>query len=157
MTDHKAIISALSENYNNNSYQSRLSRRADRLLPFDFEVIHVPGVTLGIVDYLSRYPTFSAPAPSIYDELFVFKSIEAFNSALIFINSSGLHNLSDGFCPPSQEGVGLSTQRFSWSSSDISPAGGDLKLSRSVNQSDHVMQIRVSSFSPKEDVRLREY
>ena len=54
VTDHKAIISALSENYNNNkSYQSRLARWADRLLPFDFEIIHVPGVTLGIVDYLS--------------------------------------------------------------------------------------------------------
>ena len=35
LTDHKAIISALSENYNNKSYQSRLSRWADRLLPFD--------------------------------------------------------------------------------------------------------------------------
>ena len=58
------------------SYQSRLSRWADWLLSFDFEVIHVPGVTLGIVDYLSRYPTLSAPAPSIYDELFVAKSIE---------------------------------------------------------------------------------
>ena len=63
LTDHKAIISALSENYNNKSYQSRLARWADRLLPFDFEVIHVPGVTLGIVNYLSRYPTFPAPEP----------------------------------------------------------------------------------------------
>ena len=68
LTDHKAIVSALNENYNNKSYQSRLSRWADRLLPFDFEVTHVPGVTLGIVDYLSIYPTFSAPAPSIYDK-----------------------------------------------------------------------------------------
>ena len=66
LTDHKAIISALSENYSYKSYQSRLSRWTDWLLPFDFEFIHVPGVTLGIVDYLSRYPTFSAPAPSIY-------------------------------------------------------------------------------------------
>ena len=154
LTDHKAIISALSENYNNKSYQSPLSRWADCLLPFDFEVIHVPGVTLGIVDYLSRYPTFSAPAPSNYDDLFVVKSIEAFNSALKFINSFDLQNLSDWFCPPSQECIDLSTQRFSWSSSEISPAGADLKLSRSVNQSDHVMQIFVSSFSPREGVEL---
>ena len=63
LTDHRLIISALNENYNNSSYQSRLSRRADRLLPFDFEVVYVPGVTLGIVDYLSCYPTFSAPSP----------------------------------------------------------------------------------------------
>ena len=71
LTDHKAIISALNENYINKSYQSRLSRWADRLFPFDFEVIQVPWVTLGIVDYFSRYPTFSNPAPSNYDELFV--------------------------------------------------------------------------------------
>ena len=86
LTDHKAIISALSENYNNKSYQSRLARWVDHLLPFDFEVFHVRGITLGIVDYLSRYPTFPAPAPSKYDELFVVKSIGAFHLALSFIN-----------------------------------------------------------------------
>ena len=32
-TDHKAIILALSESYNNKSYQSRLARSVDRLLP----------------------------------------------------------------------------------------------------------------------------
>ena len=42
-----------------------------KLLPFDFEVIHVSGVTLGIVYYMSCYPTFSAPQPSQYDEFFV--------------------------------------------------------------------------------------
>ena len=105
LTDHKAIISALSENYNNKSYQSRLSRWADRLLLFDFEVNHVPGVTLGIVDYLSRYPTFSALVPSIYDELFVVKSIEAFNSALTFINSFNVILLDDNLCSRLQEGV----------------------------------------------------
>ena len=87
LTDHKAIISALNENFNNKLYQSRLARWADRLLPFDFEVIQVPGVTLGIVDYLSCYPTFPASEPSKYDELFVVKSIEAFHQALFFINS----------------------------------------------------------------------
>ena len=61
LTDHKAIISALNENFKNKTYQSRLSRWVDRLLPFDFEVIYVPGVTPGVVTYLSRYPTFSAP------------------------------------------------------------------------------------------------
>ena len=109
LTDHKAIISALSENYNNKSYQSRLARWADRLLPFHFEVIHVPGVTLGIVDYLSRYPTFPAPEPSKYDELFVVKSIEAFHQALSFIIS---YNFSPGYqnCVTPQEGVHFVSQ-----------------------------------------------
>ena len=61
---------------------------ADRLLPFDFDVVHVPGATLGTVDYMSRYPTYTTPLPSQYVELFVVKSIEAFINALNVINSS---------------------------------------------------------------------
>ena len=90
LTDHKAIISELNEKYKNKSYQSRLSRWADRLFPFDFEVIYVPGVTLGIVDYISRYSTFLAPKPSNYEKLLVVKSVEAFNKAFAFINSYSL-------------------------------------------------------------------
>ena len=128
LTDYKAFILALNEIYNNKSYQSRLSRWSDCLLPFDFEVIHVPGVTLGIVGYLSRYPTFSAPAPSNNDELFVVKSIEAFNTALTFIKSFSLYNSSDWFCHPSQEGADLSTRKFFLSLSKLSPAGGRQKI-----------------------------
>ena len=29
----------------------------DRLLPFDFSVIHAPGITIGLADYLSRHPS----------------------------------------------------------------------------------------------------
>ena len=61
LTDHKAIILALKEPYGNKSYQSRLTLWADRLLLFDSEVNHVPGVTLGVVDFMSRHPTFAAP------------------------------------------------------------------------------------------------
>ena len=138
LTNHKAIISALSENYNNKSYQSRLSRWADRLLPFDFEVIHVPGVTLGIVDYLSRYPTFSAPAPSIYDELFVVKSIEAFNLALSFINLFNVVYSDNKLCSSSQE--------------EVVPL--NRKSNCSLDQSNHVMQICAFSLSPSEGVEL---
>ena len=81
-TDHKAIISALNETYGKKSYQSRLSRWADRLIPFDYEIEHVPSSSLGFVDYISRHPTFKAPLPSSYDELFVTKSIQAFHNAL---------------------------------------------------------------------------
>ena len=38
LTDHKAIISALNETYGKKSYQSGLSRWADRLIPFDYEM-----------------------------------------------------------------------------------------------------------------------
>ena len=82
LTDHKAIISALIETYGKKSYQSRLSRWADRLIPFDYVIEHVPGPSLGIVDYMSRDPTFNAPLPSSHEELFVIKSIQAFHNAL---------------------------------------------------------------------------
>ena len=87
LTDHKAIISALNETYGKKSYQSRLSRWADRLIPFDYQIEHIPGSYLGIVDYLSRYPTFEAPLPSSHDELFVIKSIQAFHNALNLIST----------------------------------------------------------------------
>ena len=87
LTDHKAIISSLNETYGNKSYQSRLSRWADRLIPFDYQIEHIPGSSLGIVDYMSRYPSFEAPLPSSHDELFVIKSIQAYYNALILIST----------------------------------------------------------------------
>ena len=60
LTDHKAVISALNEHYNKN-----------RINPGE----NVPGVTLGIFDYMSRYRIFNAPLTSQYDKLFVAKSV----------------------------------------------------------------------------------
>ena len=57
-------------------------------------------------------------------------------------------------CPSSQEGVAPHTRNFSLSSSKFSPVRGVLKPSRPVNQSDHVLQIRASNFSPREGVGL---
>ena len=55
-TDHKALTSALGEHKSNKTYQSRLTRWVDRLLPYQFKVVHIPGKDMGIVDYLSRDP-----------------------------------------------------------------------------------------------------
>ena len=55
-TDHRALVSALDENRSNKTYQSRLTRWVDRLLPYQFKVVHIPGRNMGIVDYLSRDP-----------------------------------------------------------------------------------------------------
>ena len=46
------------------------------------EIEHVPGSSLGIVNNMSRHPTFKAPLPSSRDELFVMKSLQAFHNAL---------------------------------------------------------------------------
>ena len=57
VSDHKALASVLKGNKNNKTYSSRLTRWVDRLLPFEFEIFHAPGRTMGIADYLSRHPS----------------------------------------------------------------------------------------------------
>ena len=57
LTDHKALIGALRVNKYTITAQSRLTRWADKLLPFDFTVEHLPGKEMGLVDYLSRNPS----------------------------------------------------------------------------------------------------
>ena len=81
LTDHKAITSALQSSGGNKSDQSLLTSWADRLLLFDFKVTHIAGTKLGVVDYLSRHPTFEAPQPSSFDKKFGVKSIQNFFTA----------------------------------------------------------------------------
>ena len=154
LTDHKAIISALSRNYNKKSYQSHLARWADRLLPFDFEVIHVPGVTLGKVDYLSCYTTFPAPEPFKYDELFVVKSIEAFHQALSFINSYNSSPKWNQNCISPQAGVQFVSQYNCARYLRHSPIGGDDNVTQCFNQSYCGMQMDCSRYLSKEGVGL---
>ena len=54
ISDHKALMTVLKPNRGNKTFSSRLTRWVDRLLPFEFEVEHVAGRTLGMADYLSR-------------------------------------------------------------------------------------------------------
>ena len=46
LTDHKALIGALKDDKYTKTAQSRLTRWADKLLPFDFTVEHLPGKDL---------------------------------------------------------------------------------------------------------------
>ena len=57
VSDHKALQSVLKANKGIKTFSSRLTRWVDRLLPFDFSVIHAPGRTIGLADYLSRHPS----------------------------------------------------------------------------------------------------
>ena len=56
ITDHRALLSIMKEHRSNKSYNSRLTRWVDRLLPFDFNIEHIPGAKMGLVDYISRQP-----------------------------------------------------------------------------------------------------
>ena len=57
ISDHKALASVLKNNRGNKTFSSRLTRWVDRMMPFEFEVIHAPGRVMGMADYLSRHPT----------------------------------------------------------------------------------------------------
>ena len=57
ISDHKALASVLKPNRSNKTISSRITRWVDRLLPFDFQVIHSPRRVLGFADHLSRHPS----------------------------------------------------------------------------------------------------
>ena len=86
VSDHKALASVLTPNKGNNTFSSRLTRWVDRLLPFDFQVVHVAGRTLGMADYLSRHPTeisgSTNKAETLWNEWFTVNSIISLNNVL---------------------------------------------------------------------------
>ena len=71
ITHHRAFLSILKEQRSNKSYNSRLSRWVDRLLPYQFKIEHFLGAKMGIVDYISRNPYQPAESISKYDEEFL--------------------------------------------------------------------------------------
>ena len=86
-TDHKALTSVLDGNKSNKTYQSRLTRWVDRLLPYQFTIVHIPGRDMGIVDYLLRDP-YNDPWPeSELANKFVVATINSFHEALDCMNS----------------------------------------------------------------------
>ena len=76
ITDHRALLSIMRENRSNKSYNSRLTRWVDRLLPFDFSIDHLPGSKMVFVDYISRDPQQQAVNISAYDEQFIVAKLD---------------------------------------------------------------------------------
>ena len=70
VSDHNALESVLRSNKGNKTFSSSLTRRVDRLLPFEFSIVHTPGRTLGMADYLSRHPSEFEGSVAIAEELF---------------------------------------------------------------------------------------
>ena len=68
LTDHRALLSVLKSHRSNKSYNSRLTRWIDRLLPFDSNIEHIPGTRMGLVDYISRQPNQKAESITQYDK-----------------------------------------------------------------------------------------
>ena len=82
VTDHRALLSILKEHRSKKSYNSRLSRWRDRLLPYNFTIKHMPGAKMCLVDYISRNPFARAKKISTYDEHFVVATISKIRDSM---------------------------------------------------------------------------
>ena len=82
LTDHRALLSVLKCHRSNKSYNSRLTRWVDRLLPFDFNIKHIPGTRMGLVDYISRQPNQKAKSITQYDVEFMVATISRIRDAI---------------------------------------------------------------------------
>ena len=69
-TDHRALLSILKDK-STKAHQIWLTRWCDRLIPFHFQIEHIPGSKMGLTDYISRNPHNKAKPISRYDEDFV--------------------------------------------------------------------------------------
>ena len=87
LSDHKALMTVLRPNRGNKTFSSRLTRWVDRLLPFEFELVYVPGMTLGMADYLSRHPTelqgAVIKAETLWNEWFTVNSVISLHDVLV--------------------------------------------------------------------------
>ena len=82
VTDHRALLSILKEHRSNKSYNRRLSRWIDRLLPYNFTIEHMPGAKMGLVDYISRNPFARAKKILTYDEHFVVATVSKIRDSM---------------------------------------------------------------------------
>ena len=85
ITDHRALLSIMKEHRSNKSYNSRLTRWVDRLLPFDFTIEHIPGAKMGLVDYISRQSNQEGKVTNNYDEEFAVATITRIRDAIAAI------------------------------------------------------------------------
>ena len=86
------------------SYNSRLIRWVDRLLPFDFNIEHIPGTKMGLVDYVSRQPNQQAKVTNKYDEEFAVATITRICDAIaaIYVNTTPQNCQSQHFSSVNQ-------------------------------------------------------
>ena len=87
-TDHRALLSILKDK-STKAHQSRLTRWCDRLIPFHFQIKHIPGSKMGLTDYISRKPHNKAKPISRYDEDFVIAQIDAIIQTINAIKQRG--------------------------------------------------------------------
>ena len=84
-TGLQVLLSALKETRGNKTYQSRLTRWIDQLLPFHFKIEYL-GKNVGFADYLSRNPHGTSILPSDRDKNIVINTINDIKHSLLQYN-----------------------------------------------------------------------
>ena len=82
ITDHRALLSFIKKNSSNKSYNSRLTRWIDRLLPFQFDIEHLPRAKIGLVDYISRRPFQKPNKISTFDAEFFVATLKLISASI---------------------------------------------------------------------------
>ena len=72
----------MKEHRSNKYYNSRLTRWVDRHLPFQFDIEHLPGAKMGLLDYISRNPSQKAKKVSTYDEEFIVAKLKLISKSI---------------------------------------------------------------------------
>ena len=93
-TDHRALLSILKEK-STKAHQSRLTRWCDRLIPFHFQIEHIPGSKMELTDYISRNPNYKAKPICRNDEDFVIAQIDAIKQTIYAIRQRGRPRKTD--------------------------------------------------------------
>ena len=76
--DHQALFSALNASGRSKTRQSRLTRWIDQLIPFHFDIKHLAGNKMWLIDNMSQILAGLAIPLSKYDEESVVASIRTF-------------------------------------------------------------------------------
>ena len=76
----------MKQNRSNKSYNSRLTRWIDRLLPSQFDIEKLPGAKMGLVDYFSRHPNQKAKEVSACNEEFIVAKLNLFSASVNSLN-----------------------------------------------------------------------
>ena len=98
----------MEENRSNKSYESRLTLWFDRLLPFQFDIEHLPGAIMGLLDYISRHLHQKAEKVYAYVEEFIVAKLKLISASIISLELNNtkpaphLHQLLKADDPASQ-------------------------------------------------------
>ena len=101
VTHCKELLSSFSEEKNTKRAQTSLAWWVDRLLPFDYEIEHIPEKRIELVDCLSSHYVAMAPQVSEFDKTFIVAEIEIVKRQIkpsALINTGNFDRNNDVMC-----------------------------------------------------------